>query len=657
MNKPLFIAIDGESFVNSEQETIYNILLASDGTYVEYSKGRGLDTLDCFEFLIGLAQRNPKATFVSFYFNYDVNCMLVNVPPFLAMLLAKNGHVYLYPGIGFEDPNGGYKLTYLPKKIFILERGYTNVISTVERKWVCEDSITIYDVWGFFQSGFSPAIDELGVGTKEDRDFIRDMKAERNEFDIKKIEKILDYCFLECEYLVLAMNKLADAFWDCGLELTSWHGAGAIGNLILGQHGVKNLVCRPKDPEFQNAVLCAYFGGRIQSVQLGEFESGLVQYDLVSAYPWGMSNLPDLSDCFELEITPDSPYWGMVMETYGLTYMAAVYHITWDIRGSGSNIGPFPFRDDTGSIYYPLSGEGHYWTPEIASCQKVYGDCFTILKVYAFVPRSDISRPFSWVEEIFNARSRLKREGNHAQLGYKLGLTSLYGKFCQGNINGSPPKFQSYAYAGLITSQVRAKVFELAMQDHDNCIAFSTDGVFFQDDAELFLTEGKSLGDWEETSYHSGTFIMPGVYFLNRFYQPEIGPPAKPHDKSRGFPIRQANRQAFIDEWRNNGVCGKVKLLLRNFIGIKSASQKRPWRTWVNEPKEISFWPSRGVPIYQSENPPIYSVEPEHGMTGCSRPYVGKDILKVADNPQDLTLSYDDVIAGFLADDMLDKLG
>lgn len=648
MKKPNFVGIDGESFIRSVPEkgigptrdTIYNLMCASDRNYIEYSKGRGLNTLDCLGYLIDLANANPGATFVSFYFNYDVNNMLINLPPYHRGLLTTNGHCFMYPGLGFDSPNEGYKVTYIPKKIFTLERGRTiPATDTTPRKWEIDTSITVYDVWGFFQCGFSPAIDSMEIGTVEQRDFIRGMKADRHGFNSKDIYKITDYCIVECQLLVSMMDKLADALWDAGIELRSWHGAGAVGSYVMDQYRVQNHLYRPIKPEFNDAVLRAYFGGRIQNLRVGEFETGVKQYDLVSAYPWGATQLPDISDAIEWTTNEYIPGCSTV-----------VYHLSWDIVDTGSMIGPFPFRDKAGCIHFPLSGEGYYWAPEVAACLKVYGDCFTIHEGYVMTPKYPKPRPFLWIEDVFKERAKLKREGNHSQLALKLALNSMYGKFCQGTIGDKPPKFQSYALAGLITSHVRARIFILASEQPDKCIGFSTDGVFFETDAEFSQIDiGTGLGQWEQTDYTAGLFIMPGVYFLDRVDNSD----RDYTDKSRGFPLKAASRLEFIREWYRNGVCGKINLGIRSFVGMKSASNKRPWRSWLDESKTIKFWPSRGMPVLTKAWPPRYDVVPDYGKKGVSEPYRGKDYIRVADTPDDFTMSYDDLFTSIDTPDIV----
>lgn len=630
-----FVSIDGEGYTlhypTIEEEGkiwdhhIYNLIMASDGDYLHNDDGLG--TCECFDFILDAQARNPRAILTAFYFSYDVNMMLRDLPPFMAQnLLGKNGFCYMYDGLaGYE----GYKVRYLPKKLLSIEQGETVVeeLPNGEEKatWVCHRSAVVYDVWGFFQCSFLNALKELKVCTPEDLALIEEKKGERGSFRPEKMPEIIKYCKLECDLLQKCMEKVGMALTESGLSLRSWHGAGAVGESLLNSYGVRHTLYRPQEPVLEEAIRRAYFGGRIQSLTLGQLDEPLCQLDIVSAYPWGMSQLPNLANCVPFEVHEFEPY-----------LPAVIYDVSWNIVCMGSDIGPFPFRDFQGGIHYPLSGRGMYWSYEVAACLDVYGkESLTIHSGYAFISQDPLELPFTWIDEIFAERKRLKQEGNFAQYAYKLALNSVYGKLAQGTYGDHVPRFQCYAYAGMITSLTRAAIFRLSMRDPNKCIAFSTDGVFFRKDPDLGIEPGNNLGDWEKTDYQSGLFIMPGIYFLEG---------GKNNNKTRGFPLGSLTndtkkgysntvQERVIEEWNKNGVNGKIRVDVRSFIGLKAFSEKRPWRTWLVETKQLDFWPTRGEAILLQDSPKVYRVEPDHGMQGESAPYVGKDRVNINQDP------------------------
>jgi len=604
---PEFLSLDGEGWNNPETgKHEYFLLLCSNGKYIVNTETGGIPTRTCFDFLLDLAEQNRGKTFVSFYFSYDVNMMMIDVPDFLGKMLGTNTVVYLYTGyVGSE----GYKIHYVPKKFFTLEQGYTDD-SGETPKWVCQRSITVYDVWGFFQTSFVGAIHQFEVGTKAERDLITSTKLERSEFDINDIERITDYCLLECQLLVKVMDKLAVALWDSGLYISRWHGSGAVGESLLTSKNVRQTLYRPDDVDLEHAIRSAYFGGRIQSLIAGHLFEPIYQYDIVSAYPWGMSNLPNLNNCYTIRV-----------DQYVPECATALYLVEWDIRGIG-DIGPFPFRDNDKGIYYPLKGKGWYWDYEVKACQYAYGDAFKVLDGYLFQSRYD-DIPFSWINEVFKERKRLKDSGDFSQIALKLALNSIYGKMAQRGFNGSVPRFQCHAYAGMITSQCRSSVFKLAMQYPDDCIAFSTDGVFFRRN-KPYCTVGSNLGEWELTEYTDGLFIMPGVYFLNG---------DKKTDKSRGFSVKSVERQRMFDEWYMNDINGSVMIPIKMFVGMKAFTDKHPWRSWYEDAKELSFWPSRGYPEMIDEINPTYRIKAVSEIPGTSLSYAGNDGVKPVTRP------------------------
>jgi len=588
-----FIAIDGEGYTNSEGTHIYNLLAASDKSFI--ADNDGLDTEDCFEYLIGLRNKFPGGTFVSFYFSYDVNMILKDLAFELVDLLRTNGFCYAW--VDSEDNDKpdcyyGYKIEYFPRKMFRIQKGYRD-FSTGSRKFVSETTITVWDVFGFFQSGFVKALSQFDIGSEDELKLLQSMKEQRSNFDINNFDSILEYNNLECKLLVDLMGKLDTSLQTCGIFLDVWNGAGAVAAALLHKYDLKFHISQPTGTH-ELPVHSAYFGGRIQALQVGIIDAPVFGHDLVSAYPSTLRYLPSLKNCTQI-IVDGSDY-------YPSTYPIAVWRVSWRVPHD-TPVCPFPFRMPDGAVEYPSAGSGYYWTPEVETAIKWFGrDCIDVELGYAFIPSDEYIdfQPFSFINVLFEERKRFKAEGNHAQLCVKLGLNSLYGKTAQGiGYNKTRPAYQSYIYAGLVTAGTRARMLDLAMTRPDSIICFCTDGVYST--VQLSDDSRDRLGGWECETYDNMFILKAGFYTADKNGKRLVS-------RLRGFRSDEVSWDVMRQEWLDNGVLGSCTFPCRNFIGMKGSHDLSTWRCWIDSSKTLSFMPGNGFPDLVTDNPPLYRI-------------------------------------------------
>ena len=127
---------------------------------------------------------------------------------------------------------GNYSIDYIKGKRLVIkkiEKGEDGVIRALKR-------ITIYDLFGFYQSSFVTVVDSLvplGLATPEEVERIRSDKARRAEFHQVPLEEIKLYTTLELRMLSIAATVLRDGFDRMGIRLNSWMGAGAAASALL----------------------------------------------------------------------------------------------------------------------------------------------------------------------------------------------------------------------------------------------------------------------------------------------------------------------------------------------------------------------------------------------------------------------------------------
>ena len=543
-----FVAIDGESFTNADSHDY--VLLASSTEHYAYNPN-GLSTSECFKYLLALRRATPNSIYVAFGLNYDVNMMLKDV--------GRDSLEYLWKHHKLQWR--GYYIEWIPGKWFS--------VKTKQHK-----PCRIFDTFGFFQSSFLKALADWDI---EAPATMEGMKESRHSFNPEMLQSIIGYCQDECAKLVELMNALRSALNSVGLLPQSWVGAGAIASALMRRESVKQFHAYDdtQPDNIQDALLRAYYGGRVELFQSGSFPR-LTAYDVCSAYPSEALKLPALQN-------------GTWKRTNDPTTRYGLSRVQWNVPAD-ARVMPFPVRRK-GNIYYPTNGDGWYHSPEIRVALRWYPDYIRVIESWEFVPDTD-DMPFDFIRHEYAERARLKAAGDPAQKVVKLGLNSLYGKLAQGvGYQDSLPPFQSFHWAGRITSGTRAKLLDLACESRDSVVMIATDGIFYADPAPDFVT-GKELGALELTEYTDCFVAQPGVY------QATDTATGQTVSKSRGFFSREIDWNDIRAGWERDGAEYVSHYSSRRFLGLGGALSRRDlsqWRTWIDGARALSLYPSRKV--------------------------------------------------------------
>ncbi len=456
-----FVAYDGEGWENK-----YVLLANSLGERIENPEG--LSTKECLEFLNTRYKKQVKR--VGFAFGYDVNHILRDVPDDQILLLLRG------KSIDYE----GYRISYIPSKMFVV------------------NGIKYYDVFGFFQTNFINVVRKM-LGPEYVSESLVAGKAGRGSFDQWEFEKIIEYNDEELRLLVEIMNKLRDAFLGIGIKIYEWYGPGAVAKFWFKKHNIN--VHEKLNEHSWKALNSAYYGGRFEQISLGTFND-VWEYDIHSAYPSVMADMPYFTEWTPVRKFVDNPY--------------SIWHITFDLRDDfkteyghiKSTFCPLPVRDHEGRICFPMVGKGWYWYSEV----KLVLDFFPNAKITfhkGYIAKTE-DKPFAWVKDLYNYRLSLKETGNLSEYAIKVGLNSLYGKTAQ---KVGSNRFFSVAWAGYITSTTRAKLARAGYENGpENIIGFATDALFST--KKLNLPISTNLGDWEESHFDKGIFFQSGIYRL-----------------------------------------------------------------------------------------------------------------------------------------------
>lgn len=238
-------------------------------------------------------------------------------------------------------------------------------------------------------------------------------KMER-EVREKNKREILKYLYHDCIYLYDWVKKFVDRF---GLKLTV--SGTAYGELKKTGYDPKNT-----NEYYDETFRPFYFGGRVQTFQLGEVKGKHTFIDINSAYPFAMiSRHPYGSKFLEKLRIPDGNNGG---------YFAKIKAISH---------GALPSRDDTGKLqFYNDDIVREYWCTGWEILAGLETNTLDIKKVLRVYQHQQSRRFTSFVDLFYKEKLAAKKSGDKdKELHSKLMLNSCYGKFGQ-----DPRKYKDY---------------------------------------------------------------------------------------------------------------------------------------------------------------------------------------------------------------------
>jgi len=557
------VAVDGEGFNLPDGSHDYVMLgISHEKSLIDVN---GLETVRILRYLhTHLSTENLNVIYGG---SYDFNMILKGIPE--ETLLQIYNANFLSKAVDV----GGYGVKWQKGKGFSIERDGRLV--------------TINDVVSFFQCPFVQACDEYLKDEPlwiENRDLVISEKAKRGDFDISQLEEINNYNQLELQLLVLLVTELRVRLNRVNLRPRRWNGPGAIASALFTREKVKqHLETCPT--LVAQAGRFAYFGGRFEMLKYGSVQTKVYEYDINSAYPAALLNVPSLRGGLWAHSDGDIS-----------AHPFALYHVTY--QGTRSDIpGPLGVRGQTGTVSYPLKADCWVWSPEMEVlrkyCDKVEGATFKVVEVWAFHP-ADNTRPFSFVAALFEQRRILKAAGDGAQMALKLALNSMYGKLAQqvGWVQGTPsapmriPPYHQLEWAGYVTSWTRARILEACLDDLESVIAFETDALFTTE--LLPVKVGDGLGEWGVIEFDSLTYVQSGHYYGTKTNGEEV---VKCRGIDRGFVSRkQVEDLLTLPEDRRI-----LPASLTRFYGAGVALARGLadyWCRWMVEPKNLSLYPT-----------------------------------------------------------------
>lgn len=442
-------------------------------------------------------------------------------------------------------------------------------------------SVTVWDVWKFFQGSFVNALTKWQILDPESLRQMEAMKRRRSTFTADEIDQeIIDYCISECKAGVALMTKLAETCRELGYPLRRYDGAGSLAAAMLKAWGIDQYMADVPE-KMHHAVACAYVGGWFENESLGLITEPVIQWDINSAYPFVIQHLPCLAHA-EWKASTDVEPWGL-------------YNVEFKYP-SPCKWGALPYRNRKGEITHPAWGSGWYWGIEVIAAERLYPGSHVIKRGWKLVRKCN-HIPFEKVPEVYAERQRLGK-GTKGEV-LKLGLNSLYGKTAQ---SIGQPKYANYIWAGMITAGCRAKILEaMRIAGPENVTGVATDAIYTTADIVLPSSPDKPLGLWDKSIAPKGALIIqPGISIS--YDSNGVG-----LYKSRGLGKYEFAHHAKAAEnaWATLGIMGNFRAESHRFVGIKAAIARGKYADrcrWVNVSTSLKFHPGTKRKVTKEEH-------------------------------------------------------
>lgn len=566
INDQTFIGVDGEGVGP-------DYVMLSVGEETLHRGGKRLTHADIFPFLYAQYESSPLAVFCGFALTYDFTMWLKGLTDRDAYAL------YDERGIAARRPaNGRIKQPFPVRKpngeweFDLMGNGKRFRLRPNSRKYGPQGWLYVCDVFGYWQASFVAAIDPAKwiepVCTPEEYDIILEGKARRNTAGFDSDMQV--YNVTENRVLARMMRQLNLGLVEAAnvrLKKSEWFGPGQAAQKWLGnvKAPTREQMIEATPGPVRNRSIEAYYGGWFENLRHGIQPGTAYSYDLISAYPAVIADLPCLLH----------GEWKQTSRRPGAGRLALVHGLFKGVDGAAT--GPLPYRTPEGHIQRPVRVEGTYWLHELEAAERAgLLDGYTPRDVWTFTPRCKHPAPLRDIRELYERRLSVDKASPQGK-ALKVIMNSAYGKTAQ---TIGQPMFSNMVYAGIITSRCRSQILDaIALHPNgaDSVLMVNTDGVSFDTRHPNLPLSDTELGLWEESTQNELCLFMPGVYW-------ETGE-VKARIKRRGMPLAAAEyvktegtRQ--FESWQPGDPWPRVEVTIPwQFITGKLAYSRGKWAT------------------------------------------------------------------------------
>ncbi len=457
---------------------------------LEDDSGRFLDQHDItFENVARFLFRYEGTWVFCWNLGYDAICILKLLPRHILDSYKHNRKL--------KFRYSGYEINYIPNKQLTLRKG--------------KHSVSLYDMAQYYDKkplakAFSENFNEIS------KDYLK-MKESRQDFTLSHYlrhkKQIREYCKMDCILTRKLAEKWLETFYNAfGFYPRNWVSSGYLGEKVL----INNDIFVPRFNEVpylvQEQAWLSFYGGRFELIKRG-FIGYCCLYDINSAYPFALTQLPDLT----------RGKWITSNNIHPKTKVG-FFHIIADISNS-VKVCPFPFRNKNKTIIYP-SGKFETFVTlhELLTVQRDPRIKYKILESYQFIPNKNCGYPFrDFIGMMYEKRLELKKRNDPQQQALKLILNSMYGKTAQTTNNRFGNLFNP-VISSFITGFARAQLYQFVRDNNleKNIVAFATDSVAIQ--KKIPDLNSEKLGEMKlDKESNDAYYLSNGYYRFNGIWK------------------------------------------------------------------------------------------------------------------------------------------
>jgi len=450
-----------------------NIFLIAD------SNGKFLDTNITAESVISFLFQKRYQNAWNFFYNlgYDAEVILKLLGTKLN-LYRKTRRLYFL--------HNGYKIHYIPNKCLRIKKGHHSAV--------------FYDIAQFHGSSLVNAY-QKNIGRLDSK--YLEMKNKRTQFSPtfyrRNRPQVRNYCIQDCKLTKRLAEKWIKLFHNAfSFYPARWISSGYLAEKVL----INNNVNIPKfdsiSYEIQEFAWKSYYGGRFEILKRG-FVGIAYLYDINSAYPYAITQIPDLSN-------------GQWIRRKSIHKDAKLgfFRILADIPDC-KYVPPFPFRKHSIIIFPSGKFETYVTLAELLECEKKF---YKIIDSYQFVTETEYYPYKDFIEKMYLKRIQLKKKNDPMQLPIKIILNSIYGKTGQ-KINRVIGNMFNPVIFSFITGYTRAQLYSFVKKYgiEKDVVSFATDSICTTKKLEI---NSDKLGEFSfEESANDVFYLQNGFYRFN----------------------------------------------------------------------------------------------------------------------------------------------
>jgi hypothetical protein len=542
-----FIAVDGEGVtytaprevwddeegnVVTKMVQVHDYVLLTVGDQSLHRDGRKLHHDEIFRFLYDQFLDHPNAAFVGFFLGYDFSQWFQSIPDLAGWkMFHKDGIASRLPSnaeMKYPFPvyvQNRWEMDILGMKRFKLrphvkKKDWPNCqvahktpdqieacLSGAHRKhphkWMY-----ICDTGGFFQTSLMNVINPKKWPTPivSDQEWSILQAGKDNRSDAQFGEEMMTYNVLENEILARVMDKINEGFVADGIRLArnQWFGPGQAAQAWLRLIGAPTGedVRAVTPPWALTAAQNTYYGGWFETFIHGVIPGTTYGYDINSAYPYAIANLPCLLHGSWTRGRGRPPK--MKAGHFRMIYAK--------FQGEDPYIGTMPHRDKNGSISRPRETTGWHWQHEVDAARRAGMIKRVTVREWVEYEPCNCPKPIAAIEELYKSRITVGKESPWGK-SKKLVYNSTYGKMAQ---SVGMPKFSNSIYASLIVSTCRTMILDAIATHPDKTkgvAMIATDGIYFLSPHPALDLDNEKLGKWGADDHENLSILMPGLYW------------------------------------------------------------------------------------------------------------------------------------------------